>query len=316
LAELHQLAQRFGESERTWVTFDTPQSRSLLDGEEVLYAPPATSRDLIGTARNARFARSLFQSSRFDHVVSTGAAVAVAFLPYARKYGFTAHYIESATRLVGPSLTGKLVAAIPERGIHLYTQHEYWSNNRWRFAGSVFDDFEALPRPERDIRSIVVSLGTHRTYGFARAVRRLAEIIPSHVNVLWQAGITEVRGLDVPLRDVVPVEELQAAIEDADAVVTHAGVGSALTTLKAGKMPVYLPRRRSHREHVDDHQVELARELHGRGLAIWREADEVTWEDIRAATERHVVYEPGSVPFRLSTTRTRQRAEVNGFRVR
>ena len=308
LAELHHLAARFGDHDRTWVTFDTPQSRSLLREEHVLFAPPATSRDLIGTAKDALFARTLFRSARFDHVVSTGAAVAFAFLPQAHRLGFTSHYIESATRLVAPSLTGKLVSAA--RGVHLYTQHEQWSNHRWRFAGSVFDDFEALPKPERAIRSLVVSLGTHRKYGFTRALRRLAEIIPSDVNVLWQAGSTDARDLRLPVRDVVPIDELRDAIEQADAVVTHAGVGSALTALQAGKLPIYLPRRRQHHEHVDDHQLQLAKELDRRGLALWREADEVTWEDIRSATRKHVVRDIAGVPFRLSTTRAQDRKRV------
>ena len=64
----------------------------------------------------------------------------------------------------------------------------------------------------------------------------------------------------------------------ADAVMTHAGVGSILCARRAGHVPVVVPRQRRDGEHVDDHQVELTRALEERqavhcGLA---EADRLT----------------------------------------
>ena len=47
----------------------------------------------------------------------------------------------------------------------------------------------------------------------------------------------------------------------ADAVITHAGVGSILCARRAGHVPVVTPRQRRHGEHVDDHQEELVRAL-------------------------------------------------------
>jgi UDP-N-acetylglucosamine transferase subunit ALG13 len=57
----------------------------------------------------------------------------------------------------------------------------------------------------------------------------------------------------------------------ADAVVTHAGVGSILCARRAGHLPVVVPRRRRYGEHVDDHQVELTQELDALGavVALW-----------------------------------------------
>jgi UDP-N-acetylglucosamine transferase subunit ALG13 len=47
----------------------------------------------------------------------------------------------------------------------------------------------------------------------------------------------------------------------ADAVVTHAGVGSILCARRAGHVPVVTPRQRRYGEHVDDHQEELVEAL-------------------------------------------------------
>lgn len=65
--------------------------------------------------------------------------------------------------------------------------------------------------------------------------------------------------------------EMLEHFHTADAVVTHAGVGSILCARRAGHVPVVVPRRRRHAEHVDDHQVELTQELDDLGavVAVW-----------------------------------------------
>lgn len=75
LVELYQLAERMKlAGRRVWVTFDTPQSQSLLAGQEVHFAPFVGTRDLAGTARAVLWARSFLRSNRFDTVLSTGPA--------------------------------------------------------------------------------------------------------------------------------------------------------------------------------------------------------------------------------------------------
>jgi UDP-N-acetylglucosamine--N-acetylmuramyl-(pentapeptide) pyrophosphoryl-undecaprenol N-acetylglucosamine transferase len=89
-------------------------------------------------------------------------------------------------------------------------------------------------------------------------------------------------------------------MREADAVVSHAGVGSALAAMQAGRRAVYVPRRRLHGEHVDDHQVAMARELQSRDLVLAREADEVTFADLETAASWSVQASPLVQPFRLS----------------
>ena len=54
LKGLHQMADRlpFTYERRTWVTFDTGLSRSLLEGEDVVWARYAGPRDIPNIARN------------------------------------------------------------------------------------------------------------------------------------------------------------------------------------------------------------------------------------------------------------------------
>jgi UDP-N-acetylglucosamine transferase subunit ALG13 len=83
-------------------------------------------------------------------------------------------------------------------------------------------------------------------------------------------------------------------------VVCHGGVGSALEALDVGFCPVVVPRRARYGEHVDDHQVPLAQELGQRGLAIYREAEDVTYEDLVTAASRSVRLESRPPPFALN----------------
>ncbi|MFC8619298.1 glycosyltransferase [Micromonospora purpureochromogenes] len=298
LAELHDLAPRLGlQDDCVWATFDSQQSRSLLDGQEVILLPPATSRDAGGALRDYIAARRVLGGGRFRQVVSTGASVALSFFLPAACHGLSCHYIESATRTQGPSLTGRLVATVPRA--RLYTQHPGWAHGRWIYGGSIFDGYlltrRATPRP---VSRIVVVLGTHDRFGFPRLLRRLIEVLPPEAEVLWQVGSTVIPRMPAGARREVPYAEMQQAMREADVVVTHAGAGSALAAIRSGHRAVFVPRRRRYGEHVDDHQVAMARELDRRGLVLACEADEVTAGDLAEAASWTVTETGARTPFR------------------
>jgi UDP-N-acetylglucosamine--N-acetylmuramyl-(pentapeptide) pyrophosphoryl-undecaprenol N-acetylglucosamine transferase len=299
LAELHDLTPRLGVGERRWVTFDSPQSRSLLDGEDVVFVPPATSRDLVGAVKDLIAAERMFRRERYERVISTGASVALAFFLPATRAGVPCSYIESATRTEGPSLTGRLAARVPRT--RLYTQYPAWADDTWQYGGSIFDAFEAEPVAEpRAVSKVVVTLGTHERYTFPRLLNHLVTLLPPEWDVLWQVGSTVVDKMPAGARKQVPITEMRQALAEADVVISHAGVGSALAAMQAGKRALYVPRRKAFGEHVDDHQVAMARELEGRKLVVAREAPEVGLEDLAEAAAWRVRASPGVAPFRLA----------------
>ena len=102
-----------GGSDSTWVTFDTPQSRSLLTNEQRIFIPGARPRDARATLNHARFALHILGLGGWDAVVSTGSIPAVPFMVLARTRGIECHFIESATRILGPSMTGALLEHMP-----------------------------------------------------------------------------------------------------------------------------------------------------------------------------------------------------------
>jgi UDP-N-acetylglucosamine--N-acetylmuramyl-(pentapeptide) pyrophosphoryl-undecaprenol N-acetylglucosamine transferase len=303
LKQLVRLVPRIPEldDDLVWVTYRTSQSESLLAGRRVVFGRALESRDYAGVAANTWLAARLFhREARFARVISTGSAIALAFIPVARAHGIPCHYIESAARAAGPSQTGRLLRRVP--GVALYTQYRAWAQPPWRYAGSVFDDFvaDAGNRPEAELGRVVVTLGTSAMYGFRRLVERVASILPPGTDVTWQTGVTDVGGLGIPARPFIPAEELDRAIREADVVVTHAGTGSALSALEAGRCPVLVPRRRGARENVDDHQELLSAELARRGLAVDARADTLTLADLVTAMERRVGRRPDPPPLRLA----------------
>jgi UDP-N-acetylglucosamine transferase subunit ALG13 len=90
-----------------------------------------------------------------------------------------------------------------------------------------------------------------------------------------------------------------SAYASADVVVSHAGVGSTIEALDSGHFPIVVPRRAAFGEHVDDHQVPLAVDVAKRGLAIHREADELTVDDLLEAACSSVVTVPRAPAFPL-----------------
>ena len=287
LKQLHELLPRmpFPTEDRLWVTFDTGLSRSLLARENVLYARYAAPRDTVNILRNAALAAKVVGGRKFTHAVSTGSSLAVDFLPLALMRGTSCHFIETAARADGPSMTGKIMVRAP--GIRTYTQYRRWAGGRWGYAGSVFDVFEPDPTPAAvdTVRRAVVTLGTTESYGFRRLLDTLVPLLDG-VEVLWQTGATDVTGLGIDARQTVAHEDMLKAIAEADIVVAHSGTGAAITALQHGLTPILVPRLQKYDEHVDDHQVQIAGELADRGLAVACPVEDLTADVLLQAARR------------------------------
>jgi len=300
LVELADIAGRLpddGDNIRVWATFDHPQSRSLLANEpNVEFIPRVSPRDIRGIMQNLPIAHRLMREWKFTRVISTGSATALAYLPYLALRGVPTHYIDSATRIDGDSETAKVLKRVPR--VHMYTQWKHLATGKTHYAGAVFDGFVGETRAEAPkIQRVVVTLGTMLTPFRALLETLIPMIGPggelerrqgAPVEVLWQTGTTPVDGLDIDASPMIPAADLDDAIAAADLVVGHAGVGSSLTSLIAGKFPLLVPRRASAGEIVDDHQDLFARELEKRDIAMRRSPDNLTVDDLILASTRFV----------------------------
>ncbi len=111
---------------------------------------------------------------------------------------------------------------------------------------------------------IFVTVGTNEAR-FERLVEAAGRIPPGEELVI-QTG----HCFSAPLRarcvDFLPFEEMVDHARRARVVVSHAGVGSIMLALMAGRRPVVVPRRAALGEAVDDHQLSLARRMDAEGL--------------------------------------------------
>lgn len=273
LAQLVKWAPRIGaDNDSLWVTFESSQTHSLLEGRRVLHVPYVSPRDLTRTARAlAILLRQInWEEERFTSAVSTGAAVALAGLGAARFHRIPSFYFESVSRVQGPSLTGRLVSLDP--WIHKSCQYEHWSSRRWHYRGSLFDHYRTTSRPFNPEPRLFITLGTIRPYRFDALVDAVLATGLADERTVWQLGSTERPGLPGRTANQLSHSEFAKCAMDADVVITHSGVGTLMELLDLGVFPVVVPRRAARGEHVDDHQTQVAEVLASRGIALVKEA--------------------------------------------
>jgi UDP-N-acetylglucosamine:LPS N-acetylglucosamine transferase len=108
LLQLQRLDPWWRKHERLWVTFDTADAVSMLEGEDAVWAFRPTTRNLRNLVRNTLLAWRVLRRFRPTVVVSTGAGVAVPFFFLARLRRIKTVYVEVYDRIDMPTLTGRL----------------------------------------------------------------------------------------------------------------------------------------------------------------------------------------------------------------
>lgn len=131
LAQLLALRSWWGDRDRVWVTFPTPDAKSQLPGERVTWAYHPTTRNLLNLLRNLGLAFRLLRKEKPSVVISTGAGVAVPFFVLGWLRGIPTVYLEVYDRIDSPTLTGRLCR--PFTRLFLVQ----WEEQRKFYPGSV-----------------------------------------------------------------------------------------------------------------------------------------------------------------------------------
>ena len=298
LAQLTRLAPGLGASpDSLWITFRSAQSESLLAGRNVLFAPYIKPRDGLGVVKAFGCILARLRAGSYDAAVSTGAALALAALPAARLARIPSLYVESVSRISGPSLSGRILAGL--NLAEMRTQHASWAGGRWGVHPSVLSSYCELRKPapsDRDLR-LFITLGTLRGYSFDALVDRVLSLELANEHTVWQVGNTVPRSeLPGTVHREVSTAQFERYATEADVVITHAGVGSVLGLLELGISPVAVVRRRFRGEHVDDHQQQLAELMRSTGVGHPVELDDLGPEVIAAAAACGVSTLPAAQP--------------------
>lgn len=291
LSQMIKLEPRLGVgADSAFVTFDLPQARSGLMGRQVEWVPYIAPRAYGDIVKALPEAVALIRRHRPEVVFSTGAGIAVPYLLAADLMGVRAVYLESVSRILGPSASGRLLARVP--GVRTFTQHHHLQSPRWGAGVSTLDDFEVTESPLRALPArprIFVTLGTIAPFRFDRLIDKVIALASPDWELTWQLG-SSMRG-DVPgtVRDQFTTGEFDDLVRHSDVVISHSGVGSAMRVMELGKTPVLVPREAAHREHVDNHQRQISAHLAQRGLCEHAPVELLSMEHLERAHRRAVV---------------------------
>ena len=123
---------------------------------------------------------------------------------------------------------------------------------------------------------IFVTVGTHEQ-PFNRLVQTIDELKRDGVitdNVIMQTGFSTYEPKYCQWDKLIPYGQMIKNVENDRIVITHGGPASFIMPLQLGKTPIVVPRQHQFNEHVNDHQVEFARNVAERMGTI------ITIEDI------------------------------------
>jgi beta-1,4-N-acetylglucosaminyltransferase len=138
---------------------------------------------------------------------------------------------------------------------------------------------------------IFVTVGNH-FQGFERLLEKVDEIAPrlSH-EIVVQKGYSKYVPKNTKYFDFVPANTAVDYIRNSDLVVSHAGMGT-LILCKEYRIPIIIfPRREKFREHVNDHQMEIAQVLEKRedlNVHIVYEEDQLEEKIVEAVGKREM----------------------------
>lgn len=87
--------------------------------------------------------------------------------------------------------------------------------------------------------------------------------------MIAQSGYSDYEPRHIVCHRFLEKSIFESYIDEADVVVSHAGVGSIMTALEKEKPVVVFPRLAKYGEHVDDHQEDIARAFAGKGYILF-----------------------------------------------
>lgn len=107
---------------------------------------------------------------------------------------------------------------------------------------------------------IFIPLGT-QLFQFNRLVKAINNLIIEQIfqpqEILIQSSIIDIKPI-CKYVNYLSSDDFNRYIEEAELIITHAGVNSIMTCMRKKKPLIIAPRQKQFHEHVDNHQLEIA----------------------------------------------------------
>lgn len=117
---------------------------------------------------------------------------------------------------------------------------------------------------------IFITLG-NQNFQFERLLKRVEDLILKGVitdKVVAQTGFTVFNSKLIETVAFLSKEEFNEYIDVSDYVISHAGTGSIISCLTKNKKVIVASRLKQHKEHIDDHQLEILQVFKNKKLII------------------------------------------------
>lgn len=113
---------------------------------------------------------------------------------------------------------------------------------------------------------IFVTVGTHEQQ-FNRLIKFIDELKRDKViveDVIMQTGFCTYKPKYCKWHKLISYKDMEKNVRDARIVITHGGPASFIMPLQIGKVPIVVPRQEIFHEHVNNHQVDFAKQIEKR----------------------------------------------------
>ena len=110
---------------------------------------------------------------------------------------------------------------------------------------------------------IFVTVGTHEQ-PFDRLLKEVDELVEKGViteEVFIQTGYSTYIPKNCKWSKLLSFDKMDELMERADIIITHGGPATFMSAIANGKKPIVVPRQEKYGEHVNDHQVDFARNV-------------------------------------------------------
>jgi beta-1,4-N-acetylglucosaminyltransferase len=135
LMQMLALKSAWADLPRVWITTRAADTEALLRDERKVYAYVPTARNLKNMLRNLWLAAVVVRRHRPDVLLSTGGGITFPVFVVGKLVGARLIYVESLTRVDGPSLTGRLVYPLVDRFFVQWA--EAATRSRMEFVGNL-----------------------------------------------------------------------------------------------------------------------------------------------------------------------------------
>lgn len=136
---------------------------------------------------------------------------------------------------------------------------------------------------------IFVVLGTQK-FQLNRLLQKLDEYVGNGLlpdEIYAQIGNSTYRPKNFRYKEFMDKQEFDETIQKAEIVIAHSGVGTIITAINAEKPIIVFPRLAKYKEHVDDHQLDIAKAFETKKYVLCCYEDDDLLEKIEKCRDYH-----------------------------